>query len=112
MVTAPCTKDPVTAKIDNVASRGIVCFPQKSSEIVLRQITQDRDSPRAVHPRYVSELIERKTRNAKAQQPPPARAGENRAGCTLVTTRAGLRARRSTKANDKGGHGYAHHDLA
>ena len=77
MVTAPCTKDPVTAKIGNVASRGIVCFPEKSSEIVLRQITQDRDSPRAVHPRYVSELIERKTWNAKAQQPTPARAGEN-----------------------------------
>src|SRR5215204_4575199 len=36
-----------------------------------------------------------------------------RAGCTLVTTRAGLRARRSTKASDKGGgHGYAHHHLA
>jgi hypothetical protein len=36
MVTGPCTKDPVTAEVDNVASRGIIRFPQKSSESVLR----------------------------------------------------------------------------
>src|SRR5215203_2684897 len=85
MVTAPRTKDPVTAKIDNVASRGIVCFPQKSSEIVLRQITQDRDSPCAVHPRYVSELIERKTRNVKPSnqhRPVPARTSGSVMACS------------------------------